>query len=77
MTTYREEDIASVDSSFGVQVHHPRFLECIGASTQMAAMGLWRPPGGQVDPVVLCALRGCPVSSEFRSNRTASDTDLC
>ena len=25
MTTYREDDIASVDSSFGVQVHHPRF----------------------------------------------------
>ena len=31
MTTYREHDLASVDTSFGVQIHHPRFLECVGA----------------------------------------------
>ena len=31
MTTYRERDVASVDPTFGVQIHHPRFLECIGA----------------------------------------------
>ena len=32
MTSYREEDIAEVDPTFGVQLHHPRFLECIGAT---------------------------------------------
>ena len=26
MMTYREADLASVDTSFGVQIHHPRFL---------------------------------------------------
>ena len=31
MTSYRDEDIAEVDPTFGVQLHHPRFLECIGA----------------------------------------------
>ena len=31
MTTYCEEDVARVDPTFGVQLHHPRFLECIGA----------------------------------------------
>ena len=31
MTSYMEEDIAEVDLAFGVQLHHPRFLECIGA----------------------------------------------
>ena len=31
MTAYRENDLASVDTSFGVQIHHPRCLECVGA----------------------------------------------
>ena len=31
MTSYLEEDVAEVDLAFGVQLHHPRFLECIGA----------------------------------------------
>ena len=31
MTSYREEDIAEVDPSVGVQLHHLRFLECIVA----------------------------------------------
>ena len=31
MTSYLEEDIADVDPAFGVQLHHPHFLECIGA----------------------------------------------
>ena len=30
MTSYSEEDIADVDPAFGVQLHHPRFLKCIG-----------------------------------------------
>ena len=29
MTTYREEDVAHVDPTFGVQIHHPRFLKCM------------------------------------------------
>ena len=31
MTSYQAEGIAEVDLAFGVQLHHPRFLECIGA----------------------------------------------
>ena len=31
MTTYWEEVVAHIDSTFGVQLHHPRFLKCIGA----------------------------------------------
>ena len=42
MTTYREDDRASVDTSFGVQIHHPRFLECVGAPE--SARLLDRPP---------------------------------
>ena len=30
ITTDRDRDIACIDSLFGVQVHHPRFLECGG-----------------------------------------------
>ena len=40
MTSYREEDIASVD--FGVQVHHPWFLESVGALESARLLG--RPP---------------------------------
>ena len=38
MTTYRDNDLASVDTSCGVQIHHPRFLEYVGApeSAQVA-----------------------------------------
>ena len=39
MTTYREEDIVCVDSAFEVQVHHPRFLECIGAPELSRLLG--------------------------------------
>ena len=42
MTTYHEEDVAHVDTSFGVQLHHPRFLECIGAPESAWLLG--RPP---------------------------------
>ena len=42
MTTYHEYDIASVDSSFGVQVHHYRLLECVGALESACLLG--RPP---------------------------------
>ena len=42
MTTYRESDLASVDTSFGVQIHHPRFLECVGAPESARLLG--RPP---------------------------------
>ena len=40
MTTYREDDLASVDTSFGVQVHHHRFLECVGAPESARWLGL-------------------------------------
>ena len=39
MTTYREADLASVDTSFGVQIHHPRFLECVGAPELARLLG--------------------------------------
>ena len=39
MTTYREEDVAHVDTTFGVQLHHPRFLECIGAPESARLLG--------------------------------------
>ena len=42
MTTYREEDIANVDMLFCVQVHYPRFLECVGAPESTRLLG--RPP---------------------------------
>ena len=42
MITYREDDLASVDTSFGVQVHHPRFLECVGSPESARLLG--RPP---------------------------------
>ena len=39
MTSYLEEDIAEVDPAFGVQLHHPRFLECIGAPESAQLLG--------------------------------------
>ena len=39
MTTYREHDLASVDTSFGVQIQHPRFLECVGAPVSAQCLG--------------------------------------
>ena len=42
MTTYRLEDVAQMDTSFAMQLHHPRFLECIGAPE--SARLLRRPP---------------------------------
>ena len=42
MTSYREEDVAEVDPAFGVQLHPPRFLECIGAPESAWLLG--RPP---------------------------------
>ena len=39
MTTYREWDVARVDPKFGVQAHHPRFLECIGAPESARLLG--------------------------------------
>ena len=42
MTSYWEEDFAEVDPAFGVQLHHPRFLECIGAPESARLLG--RPP---------------------------------
>ena len=37
--TYREEDVAQMDVAFGMQVHHPRFLECIGAPGSARLLG--------------------------------------
>ena len=39
MTTYREEDVAHVDPTFGVQLHNPRFLECIRAPESARLLG--------------------------------------
>ena len=39
MTTYRENDLASVTTSFGVQIHHPLFLECVGAPESARLLG--------------------------------------
>ena len=37
--SYLEEDIAEMDPAFGVQLHHPRFLECIGAPESARLLG--------------------------------------
>ena len=37
MTTYWEQDVAHVDLTFGV--HHPQFLECIGAPQSARLLG--------------------------------------
>ena len=39
MMSYLEEDIAEMDPAFGVQLHHPRFLECIGAPESARLLG--------------------------------------
>ena len=39
MTSYRDEAVAEVDPSFGVQLHHPRFIECIGAPESARLLG--------------------------------------
>ena len=45
MTTYREEDFAHVEPIFGVQFHHPRFLECIGHPSRPGCWVVPRPNG--------------------------------
>ena len=39
MTTYRDCDLACVDTSFSVQIQHPRFLECVGAPESARLLG--------------------------------------
>ena len=39
MTAYQEEDVAEAVQTFGVQLHHPRFLECIGAPESARLLG--------------------------------------
>ena len=39
MTSYRVENVADVDPPFGVQLHHPRFLEYIGAPESARLLG--------------------------------------
>ena len=39
MTSCLEEDVAHVDPILGVQIHHPRFLECIGAPESARVLG--------------------------------------
>ena len=39
MTTYRENELASVDTYFGVHIHHPQFLECVGAPESARLLG--------------------------------------
>ena len=42
ITSYRDDDYSNLDSPFGVQVHHPRFLEWVGAPESTCLLG--RPP---------------------------------
>ena len=42
LMTYREEDVAQMDTAFGMQLHHPIFLECIGVPESAQLLG--RPP---------------------------------
>ena len=42
MTSNREEDVTVMDMSIGMQLHHPRYLECIGAPESARLLG--RPP---------------------------------
>ena len=46
MTSYSEQDIGDVEPAFGVQLHHPRFLECIGAPESARLLGR----AGRLDP---------------------------
>ena len=39
MMSYRVEDVDDVDPAFGVQLHNPRFLECIGAPESARLLG--------------------------------------
>ena len=39
MTTYREEDVALMDTAFGMQLHHLRFMEYIGAPESARLLG--------------------------------------
>ena len=39
MTTYRDCDLACVYTSFGGQIHHPQFLECVGATESAWLLG--------------------------------------
>ena len=39
MTSYCEEDIAGVEATFSIQVHHPRFLESVGAPELACLLG--------------------------------------
>ena len=39
MTSYRDDDHSSRDSPFGVQVHHPRFLEWVDAPESAHLLG--------------------------------------
>ena len=39
MTSYQVEDVADVDPAFGIQLQHPRFLECIRAPELAQLLG--------------------------------------
>ena len=43
MTSYDREELADVDPAYELQLHHPRFLEYVGAPE--SARLLSRPPG--------------------------------
>ena len=38
-TTYRDSDFADQDQHFGLQLHHPRFLEWVGAPESVSLLG--------------------------------------
>ena len=42
MTSYDRAEVADVDPAYGLQLHHPRFLEYVGAPE--SARLLTRPP---------------------------------
>ena len=39
MTSYRVEDVVDADPAFGIQLHHPRFLECTRAPESARLLG--------------------------------------
>ena len=42
----RHADLASVDTAFGVQIHHPQFVECVGAPESARLLDrCYGPPG--------------------------------
>ena len=65
MTSYCEEDIAGVEATFSIQVHHPPFLESVGAPELACLLVIRRLSGFKLRTIVTpyslcCNCRGTP-----------------